>query len=140
MPHEDIFLDYRTGKAVAVYVCVIQVVEVDGKFLSRAFSDTNNHLRCDMQADVSYACSTYYLLETDEFFSHFLFGKRSTWLWFADERFTSRLLAWFCLRRLEVGEETPFYRLLFHCLLLFFYRHLADGSPVDVSLLQFTES
>ena len=75
MSHEDVFFDYRTGKAVAVGIGFIEFIEIDGEFLSRAFPYADDHLGGDVQSDVSDASYAFYLFDADEFFSHFLLGQ-----------------------------------------------------------------
>ena len=52
MPHEYILLDYGAGESGAVFIGPVEVVEIDGKFLARAFPHTDNHLGCQSELHV----------------------------------------------------------------------------------------
>lgn len=75
MSHEDVLLYLRTCEVVALCIGFIEFIEIDGKFLARAFSYTDDHLGGDVQSDVSDACYAFYLFDAYELFSHFLLGR-----------------------------------------------------------------
>jgi hypothetical protein len=75
MSHEDVLLYLRTCEVVALCIGFIEFIEIDGKFLARAFSYADDHLGGDVQSDVSDACYAFYLFDAYELFSHFLLGQ-----------------------------------------------------------------
>ena len=116
MSHEDVLLYLRTCEVVALCIGFIEFIEIDGKFLARAFSYADDHLGGDVQSDVSDACYAFYLFDADELFSHFLLGQVGSWLWVANQWLATMLLGcggrhsgwrggW---RRGHVGEEVSF--------------------------------
>lgn len=92
MSHEDVLLYLRTCEVVALCIGFIEFIEIDGKFLARAFSYTDDHLGGDVQSDVSDACYAFYLFDAYELFSHFLLGQVGPWLWLASQWFATTLL------------------------------------------------
>ena len=119
MSHEDVLLYLRTCEVVALCIGFIEFIEIDGKFLARAFSYTDDHLGGDVQSDVSDACYAFYLFDAYELFSHFLLGQVGPWLWLANQWFATTLLGcgdrhsgW---RGGHVGEEVSFRCLFFYC-------------------------
>lgn len=75
MAHEDVLFYFGTCKAQALVVGTEEIIEIDGKFLARAFSYADDHLGGDVQSDVSDACYAFYLFDAYELFSHFLLGQ-----------------------------------------------------------------
>lgn len=67
MSHEDVLLYLRTCEVVALCIGFIEFIEIDGKFLARAFSYTDDHLGGDVQSDVSDACYAFYLFDAMSF-------------------------------------------------------------------------
>ena len=119
MSHEDVLLYLRTCEVVALCIGFIEFIEIDGKFLARAFSYTDDHLGGDVQSDVSDACYAFYLFDAYELFSHLLLGQVGPWLWLANQWFATTLLGcgdrqsgW---RSGHVGEEVSFRCLFFYC-------------------------
>lgn len=92
MSHEDVLLYLRTCEVVALCIGFIEFIEIDGKFLARAFSYTDDHLGGDVQSDVSDACYAFYLFDAYELFSYFLLGQVGPWLWLANQWFATTLL------------------------------------------------
>lgn len=92
MSHEDVLLYLRTCEVVALCIGFIEFIEIDGKFLARAFSYADDHLGGDVQSDVSDACYAFYLFDAYELFSHFLLGQVGPWLWLANQWFATTLL------------------------------------------------
>ena len=92
MSHEDVLLYLRTCEVVALCIGFIEFIEIDGKFLARAFSYTDDHLGGDVQSDVSDACYAFYFFDAYELFSHFLFGQVGPWLWLANSGLRPRFL------------------------------------------------
>lgn len=68
MSHEDVLLYLRTCEVVALCIGFIEFIEIDGKFLARAFSYADDHLGGDVQSDVSDACYAFYLFDAYELF------------------------------------------------------------------------
>ena len=94
MSHEDVLLYLWTCEVVALCIGFIEFIEIDGKFLARAFSYTDDHLGGDVQSDVSDACYAFYLFDAYELFSHFLLGQVGPWLWLANQWFATTLLGY----------------------------------------------
>ena len=92
MSHEDVLLYLRTCEVIALCIGFIEFIEIDGKFLARAFSYADDHLGGDVQSDVSDACYAFYLFDAYELFSHFLLGQVGPWLWLANQWFATSLL------------------------------------------------
>ena len=92
MSHEDVLLYLRTCEVVALCIGFIEFIEIDGKFLARAFPYADDHLGGDVQSDVSDACYAFYLFDAYELFSHFLLGQVGPWLWLANQWFATTLL------------------------------------------------
>ena len=61
MTHKDDSLDFRTCKAEAFLIGLIQFTEIDGELLAGTFPDAYQHLGCEVDTDVSDACSCLYL-------------------------------------------------------------------------------
>ena len=156
MSHEDVLLYLRTCEVVALCIGFIEFIEIDGKFLARAFSYTDDHLGGDVQSDVSDACYAFYLFDAYELFSHFLLGQVGPWLWLANQWFATTLLGcgdrhsgWrgeACRGRgflqmfvLLLPFLLLFYLMLIACVVWLRGLPLTDGSPVDVGFLQLSE-